>query len=118
MGADISLPAAIAVIQSLEAENRRLLDHIAELEAERDEAKRLLDVQIAGHQLTATQATQVLLKAHEAKRTAGTDYGTVRVCPLRDATCPHGMACPYTDGWNCKPGWNSLPSAPGGRDNG
>lgn len=25
----------------------------------------------------------------------------VRVCPRRDATCPHGMACPYNKGWDC-----------------
>jgi hypothetical protein len=31
--------------------------------------------------------------------------GTIRVCPMRDAICPHGMSCPYTDGYDCKPGW-------------
>ncbi|AWC25405.1 hypothetical protein CO731_04900 [Aminobacter sp. MSH1] len=26
---------------------------------------------------------------------------TVRVCPKRDASCPHGMGCPYVDGYWC-----------------
>ena len=25
----------------------------------------------------------------------------LRICPVRDIICPHGMACPYTAGWNC-----------------
>lgn len=28
----------------------------------------------------------------------------IRVCPKRDAICPHGMNCPYTvDRYTCKP---------------
>lgn len=35
-----------------------------------------------------------------------------RVCPERDAACPHGMACPYADDrYSCKPGWQS-PTSP------
>lgn len=33
--------------------------------------------------------------------------GTLRVCPMRDATCPHGMSCPYVDGYTCKLGWQT-----------
>jgi hypothetical protein len=56
-----------------------LLDHIASLEAEnarlvkeRDEAKRLFDVQIAGHRLSAKESTTNLIraKAAEAERDA------------------------------------------------
>jgi hypothetical protein len=28
----------------------------------------------------------------------------IRVCPKRDAVCPHGMDCPFViDKYNCKP---------------
>jgi hypothetical protein len=27
--------------------------------------------------------------------------GTIRVCPERDAICPHGLYCPYNRGWSC-----------------
>jgi len=28
----------------------------------------------------------------------------IRVCPKRDAICPHGLACPYSiDRYECKP---------------
>lgn len=36
--------------------------------------------------------------------------GTVRVCPVRDATCPHGLNCPYSEGWGCKPEGLRSPS--------
>jgi len=35
--------------------------------------------------------------------------GTVRICPIRDAICPHGLFCEYSDGFNCKSGWNRTP---------
>lgn len=35
------------------------------------------------------------------------DSPMLRVCPMRDAICPYGMACRFTDGYNCKPGWDS-----------
>lgn len=35
----------------------------------------------------------------------------IRVCPERDARCPHGMSCPYVDGYRCKEGWQS-PATP------
>lgn len=25
----------------------------------------------------------------------------IRVCPMRDRVCPHGIKCPYVDGYNC-----------------
>jgi len=29
---------------------------------------------------------------------------TIRVCPQRDAVCPHGMSCPYTKSrYECEP---------------
>lgn len=37
--------------------------------------------------------------------------GTLRVCPMRDAICPHGLNCPYADSYDCKPGWESRPAA-------
>lgn len=40
----------------------------------------------------------------------------IRVCPERDAICPHGMGCPYAAGpdsqYRCKDGWRSIPSKP------
>jgi len=27
--------------------------------------------------------------------------GALRVCPERDALCPHGMSCPYSHGYRC-----------------
>ena len=29
----------------------------------------------------------------------------IRVCPERDAVCPHGMECPYAGNRGCKDGW-------------
>lgn len=26
---------------------------------------------------------------------------TVRICPVRDFPCPHGMGCPYVSGYDC-----------------
>ena len=38
------------------------------------------------------------------------DKTPVRVCPMRDAVCPHGIDCPFTeDRYACKPGWDSRP---------
>lgn len=37
--------------------------------------------------------------------------GMIRICPMRDGPCPHGMACPYVGdgayGYPCKDGWRS-----------
>ncbi len=34
----------------------------------------------------------------------------IRVCPKRDAICPHGMECPYAvDRYTCKEEMKSLP---------
>lgn len=33
--------------------------------------------------------------------TTPSDIPVKRVCPERDATCPHGMECPYADGYRC-----------------
>lgn len=34
----------------------------------------------------------------------------VRVCPMRDAVCPHRLSCPYVGdgpyGYPCKEGWS------------
>lgn len=38
---------------------------------------------------------------------------TLRVCPMRDAICPHGFSCPYVGdgyhGYPCKDGWRARP---------
>lgn len=37
-----------------------------------------------------------------AKITEGLlDALAIRVCPERDAVCPHGLGCPFADGWRC-----------------
>jgi len=34
----------------------------------------------------------------------------IRVCPERDAGCPHGLDCPWSDDrYSCKPGWQTTP---------
>ncbi len=34
----------------------------------------------------------------------------VRVCPERDAVCPHGVGCPFVrDRYQCFPGWRMTP---------
>ena len=39
----------------------------------------------------------------------------IRVCPKRDAVCPHGMACPYTiDEYTCRDERSSQPHPSGG----
>ncbi len=25
----------------------------------------------------------------------------LRICPIRDAVCPHGLDCPYSKDWDC-----------------
>jgi hypothetical protein len=38
---------------------------------------------------------------------------TIRVCPIRDAACPHGMSCPYTiDRYTCMPEPREPPHSP------
>ena len=43
---------------------------------------------------------------------------TIRVCPKRDAVCPHGMDCPYViDAYSCKReidmvDWKPIETAP------
>lgn len=38
-----------------------------------------------------------------------------RVCPKRDAVCPHGMSCPYAlDQYSCRP--EPKPPAPNTKD--
>jgi len=36
--------------------------------------------------------------------------GTIRICPMRDGPCRHGLNCPYVGdgymGYPCKEGWN------------
>lgn len=27
----------------------------------------------------------------------------IRVCPERDAECPHGIDCPFAEGYHCRP---------------
>lgn len=47
--------------------------------------------------------------------TKAQDDFTVRICPMRDGPCPHGMDCPFKGdgpfGYSCKEGWR----APAGR---
>lgn len=39
-----------------------------------------------------------------AKAMPPREPGTIRVCPERDARCPHGLNCPYwIDRGSCKP---------------
>jgi hypothetical protein len=34
----------------------------------------------------------------------------IRVCPERDAACPHGLYCPWAhERYSCKPGWQTTP---------
>ncbi len=35
---------------------------------------------------------------------------SIRICPKRDAVCPHGMACPFViDRYECKPEPHEAP---------
>ncbi len=53
----------------------------------------------------------------QRERQGGAQYApplpddTIRICPMRDGPCPHGMACPYVGdgayGYPCKDGWRS-----------
>lgn len=37
----------------------------------------------------------------------------LRICPERDAICPHGMDCPYSrDRYTCRKGWSNDPEPP------
>lgn len=54
-------------ISAKNAEIARLQEALAAAEAERDEAKRLLKVQIAGHGLSAKAATANLIRARAAE---------------------------------------------------
>lgn len=40
--------------------------------------------------------------------------GTVRICPMRDGPCPHGINCPFVGdsyyGYPCKDGWRERPA--------
>jgi hypothetical protein len=39
----------------------------------------------------------------------------IRICPMRDGPCPHGLGCLYVGdgayGYPCKPGWKSRAAA-------
>jgi len=45
--------------------------------------------------------------------------GTIRICPMRDGPCPHGLHCQFVgdgySGYPCKEGWNVRTSSEGGR---
>lgn len=57
--------------------------------------------------LSAASSTGKEAPAHEP--------GTIRVCPMRDAICPHGISCPFVGdgyhGYPCKDGWSSSRAA-------
>lgn len=42
--------------------------------------------------------------------------GTIRICPMRDGPCPHGMSCKFVGdgymGYPCKLGWYERPATP------
>ncbi len=52
-----------------------------------------------------TEVGQSLIRAamEAAAIARGESREMIRVCPKRDAICPHGMECPYTvDRYTCK----------------
>lgn len=79
-----NIRALLDTITSLKEENERLRAALAFADGE-------------------TAKVETLLEPHMSWN----DAFTMRVCPMRDATCPHGMSCPYVDGYNCKPGWRT-----------
>ncbi len=91
----------------------------------------------AADALAATQAEILRLKAQVDRLTADLAFadqqsakvealiephvtwepGTVRICPMRDGPCPHGMRCPFVGesyhGYPCKAGWSAARSQDG-----
>ena len=49
-------------------------------------------------ELTTDEARAILASKEKGKLGPG---GEMRVCPPRDAICPHGFYCPFNKGWNC-----------------
>jgi hypothetical protein len=45
---------------------------------------------------------------------AKVEPGTVRICPMRDGPCPHGIDCEFVGdgpyGYPCKDGWLKTPA--------
>jgi hypothetical protein len=45
------------------------------------------------------------------KRGESIEDTKIRICPMRDGPCPHGMTCPFVGdgpfGYPCKEGWQA-----------
>lgn len=91
-----------------ERTNQRAAERIAKLEA---------DLAFADEHSAKVEA---LLEPH-VKWDEPHDPSTIRICPMRDGPCPHGLRCPFVGesymGYPCKDGWSARAlSASQGRE--
>ena len=67
-----------------------------------------------GNALEQGRDLEFALSAADVPAKVAEPYGTLRVCPKRDAICPHGLGCPYVDGYWCIEPKFASPSPTGG----
>lgn len=98
----------VAGVRALLDELSRLRTRVAELEANGT-------ISDFGQKLIASQTAvepefAEALYSNRAEQYRIFDLGAVRICPMRDGPCPHGLACPYVGddymGYPCKEGWS------------